>query len=136
MAVIRFIGPRRKWARARCMGMTPPRCPRVRTVSVNFKASGPMAATSRRSKLPEESNARSTSLVKGAVIVISHQIQAPVCAYPLAPGSSERLTLEIVQGLCGPNQLIRLHAKTGANRNVVLLVSSLGHGHKTGRRED
>src|SRR5208282_3411883 len=136
MAITRCMGPRRKWARARCMEITPPRCPRARRGLASFGTLSPLAGFSRRSKLPEESKASSTSRVKWTVVGVSYQIEAPVCAHPLAPSNGESLTLEISERHSWPNELICLLAKTSTNRDVVLLVSSLSHGHETCWRED
>src|ERR1700682_4920406 len=73
LAVIRFMVPRRKWARARCMGITPPRCPRVRIGFDTFAVSGPLVSCF--SKLLEESKAGPTSHVGRIVIVIAYEIE-------------------------------------------------------------
>ncbi len=126
--------PRRKWARARCMGITPPRCPRARIGFDTFGGSEPLVSWF--SKLPEESNASPTSHIGRVVIVVRDDINAPVRTDPLAPSNGQGLTMEVRYGRHRPNQLIRLFSKAGTQRDVVLQIAALRHRDETGRRED
>src|SRR5579863_1132541 len=94
-ATTRFIGPRRKWASARCMEITPPRCPRDARGSASVRAFRSFAESSRCSKFTEESKASSTSCIERAVIGVAHQIYAPAFTHPPAPGYGYRLAFEI-----------------------------------------
>ena len=101
------------------MGITPPRYPREEIGSASFGTLLPLADLSRRSKFPEESKAGSASRVEGAVIGISYQIYAPAFTHPSPPGHGYSLTLEIIKGDSGPDQLVRLYSKTGPKRQVL-----------------
>src|SRR5580692_253216 len=118
------------------MGITPPRCPRARTGPVAFETRTFLGDFSPSSKLAEESKASSASFVVRAVIVVPHYIHSPVFPHPLAPRYGKGLTLEIRKGRCRSDQLIGFFAKTSPKRQIVVLVSSLGHGHKSCRREN
>src|SRR6202171_5417176 len=96
LAVIRFMVPRRKWANARCMGMTPPRCPRARIGSPGLEGRDPLVP--RFSKLLEESKAAPTSHIIRVVIVIRHDVESPVRTDPLAPSHGQGLTMKICNG--------------------------------------
>src|SRR5580692_7262 len=115
--------------------MTPPRCPRVGAGSGSFETSSLRADLSRLSELPKESKARSASFVERTVVVVSDQIYPPTFTHPAPPGYGESLTFEIGEGRGGPDELIGLDSKTGADREVLLQVSSASHSDKTCRRK-
>src|ERR1051325_4428031 len=119
--------------KARWGAISPPRWPRWRRSS---RSSDNVRS---RLEIEEEANGRSIAVVVGVDVALEAEVPAPVVADPLAPRAGVIVDGEIESGeLRRPvaKEGVAFASQLGPDRDVVLLVVSLGDGEIAGRRGD